>query len=482
MEELDIALIAKRSVHGVLALISRKYVLQLISHGEFIIISSIILPKDIGIYTAVIAIQRIINFFTDFGLGAALVQKKESLTQDDITTSFTLQSSITLCVFLIVFFSQKIIAPYFRLDTSGIHLLLSLVFCIFLSSFKTIPSILLERTINFGKLILPQIIESFAFNTILIILVLTHHGIDSYTFAFLLSSLIGIPFYYYISPWNIRLGISKKSLHHLKFGAQFQAKNILATIKDDLLTVILVKFLSFTQIGYIGFAQKLAFFVFRYIVDSVTKVTFSTYSRIQIHTQHLRYAIEKSLFFVSATMFPFLFGIIIVIPYVVHYFPKWNNKWEPALFSLTFFCFNAIISSLSNVLVNFLDATGRVKITLQLMILWTVATWILTPLLIYFYGYNGVSVASFLVTLTIILTVFLVKKVVKFRFLKSIYKPLCASIIMSIITFFGAKIIVFNLISIIFVILLGAGVYSSLLYVFAGKDLQSDFKKMFLNI
>lgn len=480
MDELDITLIARRSVHGVFALISRQFILQLISLGAFFLISSLLRVSDIGIYTAVIAIQRIINFFTDFGLGAALVQKKEHITQNDITTSFTIQMGSTLLIFLLVFLFQGYIASFFKLNNAGIRLLLVLVFSIFLSSFKTIPSILLERKIHFSKLVIPQIIESFTFNVILVVLVLRKFGIDSYSWAFLISSIVGIPCYYYVSPWKIRIGISKESLKHLKFGAQFQAKNILATIKDDLLTVILIKFLSFTEIGYIGFAQRIAFFVFRYIVDSVTKVTFSTYSRIQIHSQHLRQAVEKSLFFVSATMFPILAGIIITAPYFVRYFPRWHNKWEPALFSLLFFCLNAMVSSISNILVNVLDATGQVKTTLKLMVLWTTLTWILTPLFIFTMGYNGVAVASFLVTLTIVFTVYLTKKIVQFDLFKNIYKPVIAVILMSLFVAFLAQIIAVSLFSLFVVIVLSGLFYSGILYAIAKNDLHTDFKKIFI--
>lgn len=481
MEENDISVIAKRSVRSILALLSRTLFLQLLSFFTFLLISSILLPRDIGIYTGVIAIQRIISFFTDFGLGAALVQKKESITQSDITTTFSLQSVITFVIFIIVLIFQGVISEFFKLDQSGTHLLLALVFCIFLSSFKIIPSILLERNIKFGKLVIPQIAESLVFNFILVFLILNKHGVESYTWAFLISSLIGIPVYYYISPWKIKFGLKKESLYHLKFGAQFQAKNILATIKDDLLTVILIKFLSFTEIGYIGFAQRISFFVFRYIVDSVTKVTFSTYSRIQHNTNRLKYAVEKSLFFVSSAMFPLLLGIMITAPYVIRYFPKWHNKWEPAIFSLTFFCLNAIISSFSNILVNVLDATGRVKVTLKLMVIWTILTWILTPLAIFFYGYNGVSLASFLITLTIIFTIYLVKKVVDFNFLQSVYKPFTASMVMAVSIYFLSKSIIVNLFSISYVIIIGGLIYSILLYILAGKELIKDIKSIFLH-
>lgn len=470
MEEIDIETIRKRSIHGVIALISRTFFLNSISYATSLVIFTFLSTTDVGIYTAVIAMQRIISFFTDFGLGAALVQKKDMLTKEDLTTTFTIQTLVTGCIFFVVLFSQGLIASVFNLNSSAIGLLLVLIFTIFISSFKTIPSILLERKILFHTLIIPQIVESVVFNAILITLVLNNRGLESYTWAFLVSSIAGLPFYYLVSPWKINFGIHRNALSHLRYGLGFQTKNILATLKDDLLTVLLVKFLPYTQIGYIGFAQRNAFFAFRYVVDSVTRVSFSTYARVQHEEQLMRSAIEKSLYFVSLSMFPILFGVIVTMPYIILYFPRWQ-RWEGALLSVTFFCLNALFSSFSNVLVNVLDATGRVKTTLRLMVIWTVLTWVLTAVLVYFYGYNGVAIASFLVTLTIFYTVYLVKRIVPFDFIKSIRMPFISALVMVSIVYILAKFLVHDLVSLGFVILCGVGAYLSMLFLIEKEKL-----------
>lgn len=482
MNKLDFDLIAKRSIRGVFALVSKTFFLNLISFAAFLVITSNLPKTDFGIYIVVIAIQRVISFFTDFGLGAALIQKKEDLRKEDITTFFTIQAGVTLGVFLIVLIFIGVLADFFKLNEQGKTLLIVLIFTIFISSFKAIPSIVLERSINFGRLAFPQIIESLAFNFILVALLLGGYGINSFTFAFLISSLIGIPAYYLVSPWRIEIGIDRQSITYLKYGIRFQAKNILATIKDDLLTVILPLFLTFTEIANIGFAQRLAFFAYRYVVDSVTKVTFSTYSRMQNDLNFLKKAIEKSLFFVASSMFPILFGLIVISPHLIDFFPSWNNKWEPAVFSIIFFCLNAAVSSLSGILVNVLDATGKVKVTLRLMVLWTVLIWILTPLFIHFYGYNGVSVASFLVTTTIVYTVFLVRKIVEFKFLSSIIKPLVASLLMTIAVFILSNLFAKDFPSLIFVILMGGVTYMVSLFVLSGKELKTDLVRFGIRI
>lgn len=476
MEELDVQEIRTHSVHGVVALVSRTFVLNLVSFVASLVIYTALSPVDVGIYVVIIAMQRIISFFTDFGLGAALVQKKEALTQEDISTTFTIQFLLTGGIFLLVVLLQGYIGSFFKLNFDAMMLLVVLVFTIFLSSFKTIPSILLERKIHFHKLILPQIVEALLFNILLVILLLTKHSLSSFTVAFLVASLASIPFYYYVSPWKIRFGINKKAMHHLRFGVAFQAKNILATIKDDFLTVFLSKVMSYADLGFLGFAQRNAFFSFRYVVDSVTKVSFSTYSRVQDDKKLLKSAIEKSLYFVGTLMFPITVGAILIMPYVILYFPKWHNKWEPALFSFVFFSLNALVSSFSNILVSVLDSTGRVKTTLKLMVVWTSLTWILTPLLLLFFGYNGVAIASFVVTFTIIYTIYLVKKIVDFEFLPTIMHPAIASIIMGIVVFLVAKIFVTSLLTLSLVVALGIGIYGGVMYMIARKKFEEGIK------
>ena len=67
-------------------------------------------------------------------------------------------------------------------------------------------------------------------------------------------------------------------------------------MKDDLLTIFLGKILPIAQVGFIGFAQKWAFYPLRLIMDNVIRITFPSFSRLQHDKNLLGLAIEKSLF------------------------------------------------------------------------------------------------------------------------------------------------------------------------------------------
>ncbi len=481
MDKVPVASLKKRAVAGVLSLTSRNFILYLISAFAYSILGVYLKRDDFGIYAAVTAVMRITAYFTNFGFGAAIVQKKGYIRNEELTTAFTVQVLITLLIFMFFLINRNFVATFFHLSAGGLGLLLVLIFTIFLSSFKTIPAVLLERDLKFDKVILPQIAENLVFNGILVYLAINNYGITSYTFATLISALVGIPIYFLVSPWKLNLGFSISSLKLLIYGIFFQAKGILATIKDDLLTTVLIltKFLDYSSLGLISWWQKWAFFPFRFIVDSVTQVSFSAYSRLQHDKNLLKEAIEKSIFATSVILFPILGGMMVSASYLIKFIPKYH-QWESGLLTFYFFCLNAGVSSLSNILINALDATGKVTTTLKMMILWTALIWSLTLILVYYWGYNGVAVASFLVTLTIGITVYLVKKVVNFSFIGGFIKPLVGAVTMTAIVYIYDRLFVTNFIFLLSSFVVGVVFYSSFVLILC-KNQALEFLNLLKN-
>ncbi|MDP3954753.1 MAG: oligosaccharide flippase family protein, partial [bacterium] len=244
MEELDVKTIAKRSVNGVVALISRTFIIQLIS----LLLTVFLSPSIYGVFFVVSAIIPFLSYFSDIGLAAALVQKKEPVTDDDLKTTFTIQQTLVVTIVVIAFLLSDKIATFYRLEAVGIQLFQALVIAFFLSSLKTIPSVLLERHLHFRKLVFPQIVETFLFNITILILVLKGFGVASFTYAVLVRGMSGLLIIYIIAPWMPKIGFSKKSAKKLlSFGIPFQINSILALLKDDLLIIYLGRVLPLAQ-------------------------------------------------------------------------------------------------------------------------------------------------------------------------------------------------------------------------------------------
>lgn len=429
--------IKNKTIRSIVALTGRQMVSQVISLLTLIPLGMFLSPTALGTFVAVIAITPFFNFFVDLGLGSALIQKKEEPSPDDLKTVFTVQTVLVGLIILIGYLLTGLLKKYTNLSIDGVNLYHVLLIVLFISSLKSIPSILMERHIVFERQIIPSIIEQFIYSLIVVFLAFKGFGVASYSWAFAVSALVGLPIYYYLSPWKITFGVSKDSFRRLfSYGILYQSKTFLSLVKDNLLIIFLsgLPHVGTYGLGQVGWWQRWAYSPYNFIVSSVTKVTFPTYARVQDDKEKLRAGIERSLFVVSLVMFPIAMTMAININKVLLMFPKYQT-WGPGLPAFYFLCAGAAVSSLSGILVNTLDSTGHVKTTSLLMIFWIILIWPLTIFLVNLYGFTGVAAAPFFVSLTVFLTAFLVNRVVKFNFVGSFIKPLVAALTMGTVMY-----------------------------------------------
>lgn len=473
--------IARKSVKGLFALVSRTFLVQLLSVVASFILTIYLDPSSFGVFFVVSAIVVFLNYFQDIGLAASLIQKKSEPTILELRTTFAIQQALVLGITLPVAVFAPQIASFYKLETSGLILLYALLFSFVASSLKTIPTVLLERRLDFKKLVIPQISENVAYNVCLIIFAMLGFKVQSFTIAVIARSVVGLVLIYWVQPWPIGIAFNGKVLKRLlSFGAPFQINSLLALLKDDLFNIYIAKVLPLTQVGYIGFGQKWAFLPMRLFMDNIIKITFPSFSRLQHDKDALRRAIEKTLFLISSVMFPTVVLIVLFSPLLVQYIPQYK-KWEPAILSLTFFSLSSVLSSLSTPLTNILNAIGKVKVTLYFMILWTALTWILTPMFIIFYGYNGVAIASFIISFSSVLVFIIARSYIKFSMIRPILPAFMAAIGMAIFTLFTQNIVNSFLLLLVEMALSG-GFYLLIIYIIARKEIHRTLAFVMLSI
>ena len=340
-EEIDLKAVKDRAVKGVVVLSGRMFLLQTISFLGFFLLTVFLGKEEIGLFFAISELVAILGYFSDVGLAAALIQKKENPSLKDIRSTFTIQQILVVSLMLIVLILSPWLKNFYQISQEGVFLLWALVFGFFMASLKTIPSVLLERRLRFDLLVVVEIVESLLFYGTAVLLAWKGFGVLSYAWAVILRGIFGMILLYLINPWPIGFALEKKSLSHLlKFGVPYQANTFLAVIKDRLMNVFLWKIIGATGVGILGWAQKWAQMPLRFVMDSVMKVTFPAYARMQEHKQELAKAIEKTLFFISLLVFPILAGMVVLARPLVMLIPKYG-KWEIALLALYLFIINS---------------------------------------------------------------------------------------------------------------------------------------------
>lgn len=481
MEEdfLNLQTVKARAVKGVVVLTGRTFFLSILSLVATGFLTVFLDPSQFGVFWIVSAIVNFLAYFSDIGLAAALIQKKEKINDTDLKTTFTVQVGLVLVILLVLYLASPLLAIHYSLSTSGKYLLYALGISLFLSSLKTIPSILLERDLEFGKLVIPQVLENLSYNLIAVILAWRGFGIRSFTYAVLFRGLVGLVSIYALKPWLPGFAFSKKSLKKLlSFGVPYQLNTLLATVKDDGMTAVLGGILGTAGIGLLGWAQKWGQAPLRFFMDHVLKVTFPAFSRMQDKPEELSRTLTRSIFFISFLVLPSLAALLILAPLLVRIIPRYE-KWTPALIPLGLIGINTVFASTTTQLTNVLNSIGKIKITFKLMIMWTALTWIFVPFLAIKFGVVGAASGYALVGASSIIAIVFVRGYVKFSLMEATFKPLFAAGLMGLALILVRGLLPVNMTSVFILVSLGFVSYLFFIYLFVGRSIVDDAKKSF---
>jgi len=430
MDETEISQIKDKTTVSIIFLTLRNFGIQGISMIGFFLLTILLGRGDVGLFAIVAESVGILGYFSDVGLASALIQQKEKPNKSELQTTFAIQQVLVVIALFIVIIIYPKISLSKGYGSQELWILVSLCFSFAVASLKTIPSILLERELNFKLLSTIDIVENTTFYFFAVLFAFLGFGVFAYAIATFIRSLLGLIAIYYYSPWPIGLSFSKDSAKRLfKYGIPFQLNSFIAVAKDRLSNLLVAGIIGRDSFGILSWAQKgprvpLSF------MDAIMRVTFPTFSRIQDQTDFLKRSIEKSIYFIALFVFPTLAGISLLAPDVINSIPKYS-QWLPALAPMYLFAINAGIASVTTPLTNAFNAVGKIHITTKLMIMWTVLTWIFYPLLSLKYGYMGTAIATLIVGSSSAVVWIIASQVFKINVFRVILHPFIATVIMT---------------------------------------------------
>ena len=476
--EIEFETVKQRSVVGITSFLLRMIFLQIVTLAAGIFVSRFLTPFAFGVYGIVANFVLLFVFFSDIGLAAALVQKKERLTRDDLTTTFTIQQLLVAFLVILIFLLLPLAQRFLKFGPDGLWLGRALAFSLLLASLKSIPSVLLERKLAFKVLVVPEIIETVVFNAVLVTLAYLGFEIKSFTWAILSRGLVGLVAIYVLSPWRIGFGFKKKSaLQLIRFGLPFQANTILAWFKDNLMDNVVALILrSPTAFGYLSWAKTLSYQP-KKVLDSVVRVTFPVYSRLQERREILGSALSKTYFFLSILTFPLITGICALVRPLILYLYG-GPKWLPAIPSVYFLSITLLWGVFNSVATNALSAIGKIKIVLKFMIMITIATWLLTPFFSFKWGFNG---AAFSWVLSGFVSLWSMKKCfqeIRLNLFADVKGAALSSLVMGIVVYILGRVWVDSLLSLILTIGIGGLVYMIVIFLLEKNRLLLETKSL----
>lgn len=380
-----------RAVRGTFVLVIRKFFLRGVSYASFLILAAVLTPSDFGVFAIVNFFITFLGFFSDIGLGAALIQK-EKVTDKALTTTFTLQQAMVTLLVVIAWAGSPYVSVAYHLGQSGIWLIRALSISLFLTSLKTIPMILLERTLRFNRVIIPEVVEVLSYQAVAIILALLGFGVWSFVWAVLARGVLGVLAMYIVSPWMPKLAWDGEVAKRLVgFGVPYQSNYFIALLKDAVTPVFVGIISGKSAVGYLNWAFTISKAPIE-IISDVFRVTFPAYARIQHDPDLLRRAIETSLKYTNMILFP---GVVLVAMLVAPINEiLFDGKWTPALNAVYIHSAGLMLFGIISTATNALWAMGKVRDGVIFMLIATVVNWAVSIPAVFMVGYNGAMIGS----------------------------------------------------------------------------------------
>lgn len=384
----DVAGLKQRAKKGVVILILRSVSVQLIYLAGMVLLARLLDPRDFGVFAIVQFALQFFGHFGDTGFGAALVQQTAEPTQDELSSVFFFQLLLSSVIIVGVWFGADGLQVLWQdLPEGTTWLLRAISITLLLTCLRVIPSLLMERHLQFGRLAFVEIFQSMAFYVVAVAFAFGGYGVWSLVAGVVAQGAVGVLGAYIARPFLPRLVCRWALLKPIvRFGIPFQLKTIVGFANSAVTPLYGGAVLGTRAVGFVNWAQGVAYYPLR-LVEVMARVSFPLFSRFKDDAALLAKSLGRSIHLCALVTF-FVVGLFLGLgPQVIEVI--YTAKWMPALPLLYVFAGAISIGFLSPLVAAAFDAMGQPKVFMKLAFGWTLINWIAVPIGSYLGGMVG---------------------------------------------------------------------------------------------
>lgn len=341
---------------GVAWKIASQLVFQITRFAVLVILARLLTLRDFGLAGMVLAFSGLASIFTDLGLGAALVQRRQ-LTEEDRSTAFWTSLAAGVVFSLVgVALSGAIADFYGEPSVQPLFAVFSLTFL--LTALRTTQNALLMREMDFRSLELRTMAGYVAGAAAGIAIALAGGGAWAIVVQQLMVAAVGTALLWTFSSWRPRLTFSRVSLRALGgYGGKLFGTTILFYANRNVDNMLIGRFLGAPALGTYALAYNVMLTPFREIATPIRQVLFPAFARLKDEPERMGAAWLRVNRLLAAITVPISVALVVVAPDFVPV--VFGERWEPAVPVVQILAWVGLLQSLQRLNGSVLQACDR---------------------------------------------------------------------------------------------------------------------------
>lgn len=274
----------------------------------FAILARFIAPEDFGLVAMALIVIGFVQLFIDQGFSTAVIQKHDV---DDVflSTAFWTNMIVAAVLGVMLIALKHPISAAFN-EPRLAELIPWMAFALLFEALMSVQQALLKRHFNFNGLALRTTFARVMAGAVAIFGAMSGWGVWSLVVFTVLSGALSTAALWLISEWRPKLRFSRENFRELlAFGGHVTGVRVMSYISNRALEVFIGIYFGAVALGYYTLAYQLVGRIGSIMVQTLSQVTLSGFSRTQASTESLLKRLLGVTRLTTAIVFP-LFALI----------------------------------------------------------------------------------------------------------------------------------------------------------------------------
>ncbi len=323
-----------------------------------IILARFLTPQEFGTVGVLAIFIAIATTLSDSGLGGSLI-KEQTLSKEDYSTVFSFNLWISSFLYFVIFISAGYIESFYHIDgLANITRCLTLI--LILNAFCIVPKSILIKQLQFQRLALISIVSIIFASVSAFVCCALNCGAYSLVAFQLGNALMSLILLSIQSHTHISFNFSKHSFKRLfSFGAFTTICGIIDAIYENILSLLIGKFLNVKSVGFYDQAKKLENGSAYAMVNTINAVAFPILTKSANDILQFKREAQSILKTCITIFFPLLATVALFSDIIIRLL--FGEDWMGAAPYLSFLMVNGMIYIIESSLRNNIKSLGAVR-------------------------------------------------------------------------------------------------------------------------